>query len=375
MCRVFLVCRTLLLVFFGLSLLVGERVQAKPQRDDIIIRGDVVSFSPLRQEVIDLVLDSIQSRSPLIIPPLKRSQQVHPNIAGIWAGAETQIDSTLGEVVLKFRPTAEARIGRHEAGKRPFLDDFEITLAIRPRGLFIRHSHATKKGVQRGVEVALSYNGYGPSMVDFIPGMRDSGAYIGIPGLDASLGDRIWSAYVCPREHLLRPSKTSVDGVALELLTSPYELSEVKVDYKAELQARIPAEFREERLKIHAAYSAHLPKSSVNSDEVRGLSPTLYMPYKPQQPFSFFYFQPAKSIQEGLLAMVEMENPVGYVRRQYFSDVTYVQRVDDSSPVPITVKGLVPHRDEGSCYLVLMQKSVWSEYDVPKSNESSSIQK
>ena len=64
--------------------------------------------------------------------------------------------------------------------------------------------------------------------------------------------------------------------------------------------------------------------------------------------------------------MVEMENPVGYTRRQYFSDVTYIHRVDDPSPVPITVKGLVPYRDEGVCYLILMQKSVWSEYETPE---------
>ena len=61
-----------------------------------------------------------------------------------------------------------------------------------------------------------------------------------------------------------------------------------------------------------------------------------------------------------------MENPAGYVRRQYLSNVTYVQRIDDPSPVPITIRGLVPYRDEGVCYLVLMQKSVWSEYDIPR---------
>lgn len=356
--RAWVLCAVMLFTGVG-------HVESQEQQQDVIVSGDVVSFPPVRQEVIDLVLDSIQSRSPLILPALKESEKVHPNVAGIWAGARTDIDTKLGEVVLRFRPTAEARLRRNKVGEKPLLESYEMTLAIRPRGMWLRHSSALAKGAQRGVEIALSNKGYGPSLVDFVPGIRDSGAYVAIPSLDPSLGHSMWSAYVCPRKHVLRPSKGVARGVSLELLRSPYELSEVKVDYKGEMQAQIPAEFREERLKIHTAYSKHLPRSSTNGDEVKSLSPTLYLQYKPQGPFSFFYFKPASSVQEGVLSMVEMENPVGYTRKQYFSDVMYIQRVDDPSPVPITVKGLVPYRDEGVCYLILMQKSVWSEYETP----------
>ena len=60
---------------------------------DVVVSGDVVSFPPVRGSTIDLVLDSIQSKSPLLLPPLKQDQNVHPNIAVIWAGTKTEVDT------------------------------------------------------------------------------------------------------------------------------------------------------------------------------------------------------------------------------------------------------------------------------------------
>lgn len=332
---------------------------------DVVVSGDVVSFPPVRRSVIDLVLDSIQSKSPLLLPPLKQDQKVDPNIAGIWAGAKTEVDTKSKEVKLKFRPTAEARLARAKSGEQPLLDEYEIAVMLRQFALFVQHSQGQTKDAQRGSEIKLSSEKYGPSRIDFIPGVRDSGAYVAIPSLKASLAKDMWGVYICPRRHVLQANSSAL-GIALELLRSPYELAEVKLGYSGEVSSQIPAEFREERLKVHLAVSEHLPTSSTNQDEVKGLSPTLYVRYQPSKPFSFFHFRPRQSIQEGLLTTVEMENPFGYVRRQYFSDVTYVQRIDDPSPVPITIRGLVPYRDEGVCYLVLMQKSVWSEYGIPQ---------
>ena len=332
---------------------------------DVVVSGDVVSFPPVRRSTIDLVLDSIQSKSPLLLPPLKQDQNVHPNIAGIWAGTKTEVDTRSKEVKLKFRPTAEARLARAKSGKQPLLEEFEITVTSRQSGISLQHSQGQSQDAQRGVQIKLRSEKYEPSRIDFIPGVRDSGAYIAIPSLKASLANDMWGAYICPRRHVLQ-ANSSAFGMALELLRSPYELAEVKLGYSGEVSSQIPAEFREERLKVHLAVSEHLPTPNSNKDEVKGLSPTLYVRYQPREQFSFFHFRPRQSIQEGLLTTVEMENPAGYVRRQYFSDVTYVQRIDDPSPVPITIRGLVPYRDEGVCYLVLMQKSVWSEYDIPR---------
>lgn len=332
---------------------------------DVVVSGDVVSFPPVRRSVIDLVLDSIQSKSPLLLPPLKQSQNVHPNVAGIWAGAKTEFDTRLKGIKLRFRPTAEARLARAKSGEQPLLEDFQITLASNRGGIFLQHSQAKSGAMQQGITIKLALEKYEPSRIDFIPGNRESGAYVAIPSLKRSLIGYMWGAYICPRRHLLH-ANSSVVGVALELLRSPYELAEVHLSYSGEVSSQIPADFREERLKVHLALSGSLPTSSTSQDEVKGLSPTLYVRYQPTKQFSFFHFRPRKSIQEGVLATVEMENPAGYIRKQYFSDVTYVQRIEDPSPVPITIRGLAPYRDEGVCYLVLMQKSSWSEYAIPR---------
>ena len=67
-------------------------------------------------------------------------------------------------------------------------------------------------------------------------------------------------------------ANSSAFGMALELLRSPYELAEVKLGYSGEVSSQIPAEFREERLKVHLAVSEHLPTPNSNKDEVKGLS-------------------------------------------------------------------------------------------------------
>jgi hypothetical protein len=64
-----------------------------------------------------------------------------------------------------------------------------------------------------------------------------------------------------------------------------------------------------------------------------------------------------------MITRIELQNAAGYVRRQSFSHVLYVQALQEPSPIAVIVNANRVYRDDGTCYIVLAQRSVWSEYE------------
>lgn len=323
----------------------------------------VASIEPLTSEQVDIFLDSLRAGSEYVLPPIHTSQKVDPSIAGIWAGSEFTSQSDFGDIVLRFRPTMEARLARMTEGQREILvDSVDVIVKRTLKGIVIQHTLAGSADERAGLVAKLSSQKLYPTRTEFVHGARDSGMYFSVPPLLFEHVDQGWGLLICPRSYSAGTASRA-GGSSISLLQSPYELAEVKISLTGRASASISTGVSKERLALTLMPTGNLPASGHGSDEVVALSPYLSLIYRPETPFDFFRFAPKSSIQEGLLVAGEMQNKVGHLKRLYFANALYIQKLDLPARVPVYIKGQRIANDTGSCYVLLTQKTQWSEYD------------
>jgi hypothetical protein len=285
---------------------------------------------------MDFFFDSLRAGSPFVPPPLRPSQVVDSNTSGMWAGTRTEVSSHISEVILKFKPTAEARLERADLQRRRIgtdllAEEFDVSIRLSPTRMVIAHPLAETKLVRTGLIAELSDKYHSLVRTEYISAVRDAGMYIAVPSMTRTEAGNSWGVFVCPRKLVLvRPTKSAADQ---------YEL-----------------------VSIESAFTANLPASYETKDEVVSVSPWIALPYKPQGPFEFFRLPQEGHVQEGMFLKVELQNAAGYVRRQNFSHVFYAQALHEPSPISVIVNSNRVYKDEGECYVVLSQRSMWSEY-------------
>lgn len=322
------------------------------------------SFAPLTPEQIDIFFDSLRAGSQFRLPPIRTTQQVDPNISGIWAGSTFTVESEFEEIVLRFRPTTEARVARQSenAKKVPLADYVDVNIHRSVKGIVIQHTLAAEAAARAGMLAKLDPVKPNPTRTAFVQAARDAGMYFAVPPLTSVQADQGWPVLVCPRAYQVAPATRGASGSVL-LLPSPYELAEVKIVVSGRSRGSISTGMSKERLALAVVPTADLPPTIEGKDEVVALSPDLTLGYRPTAPFDFFRFVPRSSIQAGLLLMAEMQNKAGYVRRQYFTNTLYIQKLNQPSPISVVVDGRRATTDNGACYLLVAQKTRWSEYD------------
>lgn len=356
---------------FSSSAVVAQELPATPQPDKKDIGGGIltsnttVEFPPLSREAIDYIFDSLRSGSQFNLPPLRQSQQVSNNIVGIWAGVKSGFESNVGVITLRFRPSDEARLAQAAApkGAAVLADSFDVELELSRIDFNIRHKLAESNKARQGMQVKLDEQRPNQVLIEFVKGYRDAGMYFAWPPVVKQAAYNAWALLVCPRTPKFVQQRRG-DEPRLELHQSPYQLREVHFEVTGVAKARIPPTDKPERVAVRVMASENLPRAAMNSDEVSSLYPNLEVLYRPQALFEFFRIPLLSGgIQEGLLTRIETENPAGYIRRQYQSHVVYVQRLQEPSPVSVIIGEYKASRDEGECYVVSVQRSVWNEYD------------
>lgn len=334
---------------------------------DIQPANGQVSFPPLSRQAMDIFFDSLRAGSSFQPTPLRASQAVDANTSGMWAGTRTEISSQISEVILRFKPTDEARLERAAMQQRAastdlLSEEFDVNISLSPSRMVIRHPLAETKLARTGLIAELSDRVRSPARTEFIAGFRDAGMYFSVPSMTREEVSKAWGVFVCPRQLVIaRPNRTAPQQYQLH--PSPYALSEVKFTMAGRVEAGTLPGTKRERVLIETAVTATMPQSYETRDEVVAVSPWLQLQYKPRAPFEFFRFPHEGNVQEGMLTRVELQNAAGYVRRQSFSHVLYVHALQEPSPIAVIVNANRVYRDDGTCYVVLAQRSVWSEYE------------
>lgn len=353
-----------------LLVLATTECSSQEQQDEKIeVAGAYVKFPQISRTFIDQFFDSLRSKSGFVPSPLVASQVVDANTSGIWAGTRTEVETAIPQIVLRFRPLAEARLERAtrvgQGTAQVLAEEFDITMAWEHRGVRLRHPLARDGYVQQGVLAESLAFKRSTARTEYFPAARESGIYVSVPAMLKSETDKAWGVLICPRVvSFVRAGPKGKPGV--ELLPSPYELSEVKVAWQGRASASIPFGSKRERIRVDQALTPDLPASLENHDEVTAVSPMLSLDYKPTAEFAFQRYPQDGGFRQGILLTSEMQNPWGHRRIQRFSHVLYVQRFDEPSPVAVIIKDNVASRDEGVCYIVAAQRSVWSQYDKVK---------
>lgn len=322
------------------------------------------SFEPLTREQIDYLFDSLRANSAYQPPPFRLSQRVSADVAGIWAGSGMQVESDLGEIVLRFRAMVEARLQRQSTPSKSeaLVDQFEIRIQLSRKGFLIVHPLAAEASARAGLVAPIQLLKRSPTRTTYVQGARDTGMYLSLPSLLLEEAQHGWALLMCPRVASFVPNRKT-GGSDLQLLPSPYELSEAKFSITAFAQSKIETTSKKERLATSLAVTEQLPDTIDGKDELYALTPNLAIRYRPVAPFDFFRVAPKDSIQGGVLFKTEMENPVGHVRRDFYSHVLYLQKINEPATIPVTLQGTRPVKDSGPCYIVLSQKTEWKEYD------------
>jgi hypothetical protein len=332
----------------------------------IKIKGARVYFPPLPRDRIDYLFDKLRSGGVYTPQPIRRSQDVPANVSGIWAGVRSSLESKIPSIVLRFRPTHEARLQRARPGVRlvPLAEYFDIELRWRTDVEFtIRHQFAEDRRAQIGLSVKVGEVTPNQVMTEFVRGYRDAGVYLSWPQSIVESIKPGWSLFICPRTPKIVQAKVT-EQPKLFLQPSSYELSEVNFSISGLAQARMAPTDRAERIDISLFSSETLPQALRNSDSAESLYPRLEVPYVAGSNFDFFNFPLIEgSLQTGLLARIVNRNPARHVRRQYHSHVVSIQRLNEPSPVSVYINEYKAAKDEGLCYVVSEQRAVWNEYD------------
>jgi hypothetical protein len=317
-----------------------------------------LEIAPLTQAHKDILVDSLRSSSVLVLPPVETSQVVDSKISGIWAGSKVKVSLSMGEVTLRFRRKVEELIAATEAGQdltRDSLESFELVVNALPYRMELRHSNPESSYDAQGVWAPLESR-KPQTLVPFIPGQKNSGVYVGV--LPTAKRNDQWAVFVCPRKTTL-DRKTGAVGLA----PSIYELFEAKLNVSAEAEAVMSTGGQEGRIKASLDLSKDLPPSSSVEDESVSAVPRALIKYKPQNPFDFFRFKPHTDVQQGVLVTVEMQNKVGYVRKQRFARYLYIHRTEEPTGVPVFLGKSRAISDTGECYVVAEQATSWTTYD------------
>ncbi len=321
-----------------------------------------VSFSPMTQDEIDRFRDGLKNNVPLVPIPPKTSQQVEPNIEGIWAGSSTEVSTSIGEVVLRFRPSTEELLARSittENASNALLEYVDLKMAFEDRHIVFVHSHPQDGREVGGFKAKLKRKDH-PTRVKMILGQRDSGMYVAVPPL--SEPTQLWGLYICPR--MIQYQSVGRTGTrVMKLENSPYQLSEVKVTADAVGSAILEASRGKARAAVTLQLSDGLPESLSPSDVSISAVAEPKVRYRPKVPFEFSHFAPRTDVQQGVNVVVEFQNRAGKIRRQNFSHVVSVHKSNEPSPVAVQVHGGRPTADIGQCYIVQVQRYSWKEYD------------
>jgi hypothetical protein len=344
---------------------VRSETDERQLRPEVKLFDSHVEFPPLSKESIEYLFDVLRSGGAYQAPEPQLSQVAPRNVPGFWAGTRASLDSVIGPITLRFKPTDQARLDRasSKSSAVPLLDYFDVELDLALRTFTIRPSAAENKSARVGLVVKLSDSKVSPVLTEFVKGFNDTGIYFSWAPVTNSQARKAWSLMVCPRTPIYVQERGS-RYTRLELKRSPYELNEVFFSVSASASARMSPGDKPERIAITLLSTSGLPRAGANRDEIKSLSPRLEVLYRPLSEFKFFKVPPLDGhTQEGLLAKIETQNAAGYIRRQYQSHVVYAHRIDEPSPVPVIIGDHRAARDEGSCYVISTQRAVWNEYD------------
>jgi len=346
--------------FVLLALIGGVGGSTKGHAEDV----PRVSFAAMTQDEVDRFRDSLKNNVPLVSYPPKVSQQIDAHTEGLWSGTTTEVRTSIGEIVLRFRPSTEELLSRsitNENSSNALLQSVDIKVAYNIQDQHIEFVHSNPQYVSEvgGFKAKLKRKDH-PTRVKMVVGQRESTMYVAVPPF--SDPDAIWGLYVCPRTiHYQSVGRTGTRIMKIE--SSPYNLSEVKVTADAVGSANFEAPRGKVRAAVTLQLSPGLPESVNPTDLSISAVAEPKVSYRPKFPFDFTRFAPNSDMQQGLNMMVELQNRSGKIRRQNFSHVVSVHKSNEPSPVGVMVDGVRPASDSGDCYIVQVQKYSWKEYD------------
>ncbi len=317
-------------------------------------------FKPMTTDQIDQFVDALRSNIPLAIRPQNSSQQVDSDLAGLWAGSKTKVESSMGPLVLRFRPKTDVLLSLADVGgvaEKTVLDYFDVTVTMKGGRVVVEHSHFSDRRDVGGVLSRIDRL-KDPTRSAFIQGQKQSGFYVSIPTARDPMAS--WGFMVCPREmsvEFLGGSRS------ISLKPSSYELSEVMSTADMSVQSTLATAGQKGKVSVQLFASPGLPEPKSKRDEAVSTVPTGALLYSPATPFDFSRFAPSHDVQLGLVALVEMQNKVGYIRRHYFSHQRLLHRTDEPSPVKLVIGRTAVRSDLGDCYMVFEQRYSWMTYD------------
>jgi hypothetical protein len=268
------------------------------------------------------------------------------------------------DITLRFRPSVEERLKRAEGGGGvgELAEFVDLRIRLVPKGIHFSHSMAKDPLMVNGFLSPLKLDARGTTRTAFVRGVQDSGMYLSVPPMLSMEAAENWGVLVCPRAAQIVKGR-STGQMQLELSSSPYELSEIKMAMTANASARLPTLNSKERLRMRISTTGNVPPSTVAEDEEISVSPSLQVAYHPSAAPDFFRFAPHTSSQQGIRVMSETENQAGHIRRAYFDTTLYIQKLMEPSPVSVVINGARVGRDEGACYVVQRRKTRWAEYE------------
>jgi hypothetical protein len=329
-----------------------------------VVADDVprVSFPPMTQDEIDRFRDSLKNNVPLVSYPPRASQKVDTHTEGVWSGTSTEVTTSIGEVVLRFRPSTEELLARsitNQNSSNALAESVELKIAYEDQHVVFVHSHPEDPRELGGFKAKVKRKDH-PTRVKMILGQRDAGMYVAVPPFQDPAA--IWGIYVCPRT--IQSQSVGRTGTRVTRLeSSPYNLSEVKVTADAVASATFEAPRGKVRAQVTLQVSPGLPESLTPTDLSVSAVAEPKVRYRPKFPFDFTRFAPHTDLQEGVAMVVELQNRSGKIRRQNFSHVVSVHKSTEPSPVSVQIHGIRPASDTGDCYIVQIQKYSWKEYD------------
>lgn len=315
----------------------------------------------MSQEEVDRFRDSLKNGLQLSLIPPHASENVGLAPAGLFAGIKSEVSTSVGDIVLKFRPNMDELLSRSTTSddqSKALLNSFELALSIEKTKLKIVHTNTESSAEAAGFLAELVPR-RPVTLKTMVKGQRESSLYIAIPPpKDLEVG---WGIYVCPRNLRYQPiGKTGTRALHLE--QSPYYLSEVNFPVQGSGKTSYESSRGSVRAKVEIQPSSEMPETHPVKDEMVGAIADPKLSYRPTRPFDFFRFAPNTDVAQGLNILLEHQNRVGYLRRMNYSHVVSVHKSNEPSPISVSVGGLAPASDAGDCYIVQVQKYQWSSY-------------
>lgn len=320
-----------------------------------------VTFAPMTQDEVDRFRDALKNNASLVSVAPRQSQSADANAEGIWAGSTTDVVTAIGDVVLRFRPTTDELLARSvttENESKALLEYVDLRVALKDEQVIFVHSHPQDGREVGGFKAKVKRKDH-PTRVKMVLGQRESGMYVAIPPYNDP--SQLWGLYICPRT-IQYQSVGRTGTRVMKLESSPYNLSEIKIEASAAGSATYEAARGKVRAAITLQVSSELPESLNPQDVSTSSVAEPKVTYRPKYPFDFFRFAPHNDVQQGVNMVVELQNRAGRIRRQNYSHVVSVHKSHEPSPVPVLVNGIRPSSDSGDCYTLQIQKYSWKEY-------------